>query len=216
MFLALPDAEPEGRPLAVKDLFDVAGVVTKLKPGEYSNPVRTQFGIHVFSVAEPTLEEMRPALLAQLQQKIAQEDVKRLRRGIGTRLNLATCYEKIGKLVSAWSLFRDSAVHARRIDDTERHDYALEQAAALLPRLPKLTIARPTTRPPGFTVTRNGVELDLAMLGTALYVDPGPHEVTASAPGFEPFKTTITVSEAEAGSVVIRELTKLKSANCRL
>ena len=57
---------------------DVAGVVTKLKPGEYSNPVRTQFGIHVFSVAEPTLEEMRPSLLAQLQQKIAQEEVKRL------------------------------------------------------------------------------------------------------------------------------------------
>jgi hypothetical protein len=131
----------------------------------------------------------------------------RYNAGIGTRLNLATCYEKIGKLASAWALFRDTAALALRAGDAVRHDYALEQAAALLPRLPKLTIAGPRTPPPGFAVTRDGLALDLATLGTALYVDPGSHVVTASAPGFEQFNATLTVGEAESESVVIREPT---------
>jgi tetratricopeptide (TPR) repeat protein len=125
---------------------------------------------------------------------------------LGTRLNLATCLERIGKLASAWGLFRDSAELASVAGDIARRDYALEHADDLLPRLPKLTIAGPGVPPPGFTITRDGVALDLAALGTALYVDPGPHEVTASAPGFEPFKTTVSVGEAGAESVVLPEL----------
>lgn len=57
---------------------EVAGVVTKLKPGQISDPVKTQFGIHVFSVAQPTLEDMRPMLQQRVQNQIAQEEVKKL------------------------------------------------------------------------------------------------------------------------------------------
>ena len=57
---------------------EVAGVVTKLKPGEISAPLKTQFGIHIFSVAQPTLEDMRPMLQQRVQNQIAQEEVKRL------------------------------------------------------------------------------------------------------------------------------------------
>jgi len=126
---------------------------------------------------------------------------------LGTRVNLATCYEKLGKLASAWSLFRDSADLASQTGDTARRDYALQQVAALLPRLPKLTIAGPMTPPPGLVITRDGVAFDVTALGAPLYVDPGPHEVTALAPGFEPFKATITVGEAASETVVINELT---------
>lgn len=58
---------------------EIAGVVTKLKPGEISNPVKTQFGIHVFSVGQPTLEDMRPMLQQRVQNEIAQAEVKRLK-----------------------------------------------------------------------------------------------------------------------------------------
>jgi hypothetical protein len=130
---------------------------------------------------------------------------------LGTRLNLATCYEKTGKLASAWGQYRDSAALARGPDDAQRREYALKQAAALLPRLPKLTITAPPTTPPGFAVTRDGVALDLAALGSALYVDPGPHEIVASAPGLEPFKATISVDEAGSESLVIQELVPAKT-----
>jgi peptidyl-prolyl cis-trans isomerase C len=59
---------------------DVAGVVTKLKPGEISNPVKTQFGVHIFTVSEPTLAELRPALLQKVQQEIAAKEIDRLQK----------------------------------------------------------------------------------------------------------------------------------------
>jgi hypothetical protein len=125
---------------------------------------------------------------------------------LGTRLNLANCYEHIGKLASAWGLYRDSADLASRAGDIKRRDYALKHAAALLPRLPRLTIMRPATTPPGFAVSRNGVTIDLAVLGSTMYVDPGPHEVTAKAPGFEPFRTSITIAEARSETIAVPDL----------
>jgi peptidyl-prolyl cis-trans isomerase C len=57
---------------------DIAGVVTKLKPGEMSAPVKTQFGIHIFKVEQPSLEDLRPALRQKVRQQAAEEEVKRL------------------------------------------------------------------------------------------------------------------------------------------
>lgn len=57
---------------------DIAGVVTKLKPGEMSAPVKTQFGIHIFKVEQPSLEDLRPALRQKVRQAAAEEEVKRL------------------------------------------------------------------------------------------------------------------------------------------
>jgi parvulin-like peptidyl-prolyl isomerase len=59
---------------------EIASVVTKLKPGEVSDPVRTQFGIHVFNVAEPSLEDLKPMLMQQVQQEIAQREITRLQK----------------------------------------------------------------------------------------------------------------------------------------
>jgi peptidyl-prolyl cis-trans isomerase C len=59
---------------------EVASVVTKMKPGEISDPVKTQFGIHIFNVSEPTLDELRPALLQKVQQEIAAKEMDRLQK----------------------------------------------------------------------------------------------------------------------------------------
>lgn len=59
---------------------EIATVVSKLKPGEVSDPVRTQFGIHVFNVAEPSLEDLKPMLMQQVQQEIAQREITRLQK----------------------------------------------------------------------------------------------------------------------------------------
>ena len=59
---------------------EIANVVSKLKPGQVSDPVRTQFGIHVFNVAEPSLEDLRPMLMQQVQNEIAQTEVARLQK----------------------------------------------------------------------------------------------------------------------------------------
>jgi len=125
---------------------------------------------------------------------------------LGTRLNLATCYEHIGKLASAWGLYRESLELARKAGDTKRADYANKQATALEPRLPKLAIFLPPNPPPGFVVRRDDTPVDAGALGVALYVDPGPHTVTASAPGFEAFSVSVTVVEGKTESFAIPAL----------
>ena len=66
---------------------EIAAVVGKLKPGQVSDPLKTQFGVHVFSVAEPTLDELRPALAQQVQNQIAQQEVSRLQKAAKVELD---------------------------------------------------------------------------------------------------------------------------------
>jgi len=59
---------------------EIQAVVGKLQPGQVSDPVKTQFGVHVFNVAEPSLDELRPMLAQQVQQEIAAQEVGRLQK----------------------------------------------------------------------------------------------------------------------------------------
>jgi tetratricopeptide (TPR) repeat protein len=125
---------------------------------------------------------------------------------LGTRLNLAACYEHIGKLASAWGLYRESIDLARKAGDTKRRDYAQKQATALEPRLPRLVITAPTRSPAGLVVKRDGTTIEAGALGVALYIDPGPHEITASAPGFESFAQTVALAESKTETVALPDL----------
>jgi peptidyl-prolyl cis-trans isomerase C len=60
---------------------EIASVVTKLKPGQMSDPVKTQFGVHIFKVEQPSLEDLRPMLSQRVRQQVAEEEVKRLQSG---------------------------------------------------------------------------------------------------------------------------------------
>ncbi len=134
----------------------------------------------------------------------------------GTQINLARCYEKLGKLASAWRHYREASDRAVRDGNTERAQAARKFAAELEPRLPRLIIKlRSPAGPPGvpglpglpaLIVRRDGMPVSAALFGTAVYVDPGPHEVTAAAPGRAPFSTTVTVAEAATSTVEIPEL----------
>lgn len=57
---------------------DIGAAVSKLQPGQVSEPVKTQFGVHVFKVERPTLDELRPALRQRVRQETAEAEVKRL------------------------------------------------------------------------------------------------------------------------------------------
>jgi tetratricopeptide (TPR) repeat protein len=125
---------------------------------------------------------------------------------LGTRLNLATCYEHIGKLASAWGLYRESIELAKKANDPKRAAYAQKQATALEPRLPKLAISAPANPPPGLVVKRDDTVVDPGAFGVGLYVDPGPHKVIASAPGFVELTLTVTLAEGKTEALSIPEL----------
>jgi peptidyl-prolyl cis-trans isomerase C len=60
---------------------DIAAVVTKLKPGQMSDPVKTQFGIHIFKVEQASLQELDPMLRQKVRQQTAESEIKRLQTG---------------------------------------------------------------------------------------------------------------------------------------
>jgi hypothetical protein len=136
------------------------------------------------------------------------EDSLRLAAKVGTQLNLALCYEHLGKLVAAWQMYLDAVALAATTADTRRN-YAWERAAALADRLPRLAVLAPDMPPPGLHATRDDTSIDL-VTGIDLPVDPGVHEIVASAPGFQPYRQEVTLREGERTRVVIPPLAAIK------
>jgi hypothetical protein len=144
------------------------------------------------------------------------EEVTRLvPEGIGARLTLGDCYEKLGKLASAWSQFALAETMAARAGQPERAMKAATRAAALRPRLATLTIevADPTRSIPGISVVRDGVAVGAAQWGTALPVDAGAHEVLVTAPGYQPWKRDVeAVADGAPVTVKVGTLQAEKAA----
>lgn len=110
----------------------------------------------------------------------------------GTLLNLADCYEKNGQIASAWARFHEAIVLAQKLNRPDREKTARDRADKLEPRLIKLTIV---AKDHDAEVKLDGNELDSAVLGTPVPVDPGKHTIDASAKGKKPYSTTVEVSE---------------------
>jgi hypothetical protein len=131
--------------------------------------------------------------------------------GLGVKLWLADCYDRVGRSASAWALFAEAAAlaHQRGQDDRERA--ASERASELEARLSKLELKVPSAGlPEGLVVTLNGVAIPQASLGSALPVDPGVQRVALRAPGYD---TAQVVSEVPVGPASVSlELPVMKRA----
>jgi hypothetical protein len=116
----------------------------------------------------------------------------RLDPKLGTLMNLALCHEKEGKTASAWAEYTAAAELAGRAGQSEREHVARTSAAAMEKVLSHLVL-RPATHD-AIVVTLDGQMMGAATLGTPLPVDPGAHQVTASADGRRAFAQSITVA----------------------
>lgn len=121
---------------------------------------------------------------------------------IGTKLNLADCHEKDGKLAQAWADWGEARDQAKRENDKARTDLAIRRQKELDPKVPKLTVnvTGPTA---GLAVYRDELELDSAMLGVPLPVDPGTHVVTLRRGKSVLRDKKVDVAEKSTGEVTI-------------
>jgi hypothetical protein len=126
---------------------------------------------------------------------------------VGIAMNLGECYAHIGRTASAWSAFREAEFQAKKQNDPGRAQYAHEQAALLEPKLSRLKIdAEPT---PGLIIHRDDQEVGAGVLGTAFPIDPGPHKIEATAPGYRVWSTTVIIGpERDQQSVAVPALGK--------
>lgn len=120
------------------------------------------------------------------------ESSQRLAAGIGTLLYLADCYEKSGRVASAWATFREAASKAAAAGQQDRARIANDRAGALEPKLSKLTI-RVGSEVPGLEVKRNGTAVGRDIWGAPVPVDPGSYSIEARAPGKTPWSTRYDV-----------------------
>jgi hypothetical protein len=122
----------------------------------------------------------------------------------GTLLNLAECYEKLGRTASAWVTYRRGAALARTRAQTARERHATERAAAIEPELARLEIDVPdAARIEGLRILRGDTEVERASWGVAVPVDPGSIVIEASAPGRRSWQTTLSVTPKSAQLLTI-------------
>lgn len=128
---------------------------------------------------------------------------QKLDPGAGTLLDLGTCYEKNGQTASAWATFEEAENAARRASHDDWADRAHAHVVALEPRLERLVVAVDQGAVvPGLVVQRDGHAVEPSAWGVAIPVDPGTHEVRASAPGKRDWSTTVELRTEGASSTV--------------
>lgn len=125
---------------------------------------------------------------------------------VGALLNLGACQERIGRLASAWTSYRQAATLARRDKDRRRANFASKRAAELEQQLSYLVIEVPDdSNAEGLRVLRDGNEVPAALWNQRIPVDPGEFSVVVEAPGYRAWTTQVSIApRAGGGSEVTR------------
>ena len=126
----------------------------------------------------------------------------RLDAAVGTLFNIADCEEKLGRLATSWTLFREVAQRLPMDDD--RRAIALGRARALETRVPRIYVHLVPSARPDVVVRRDGVVLGSASLDTWLPVDPGQHVVVVAAPGTEATSFIAHIGEGERTQLEVK------------
>lgn len=137
---------------------------------------------------------------------------ERLDPTMGTKFYLADCLEHIGRFASAWTYYLEVTDAARAAGLKDREAFARDRAAALQPKLARLTVsvAEATRAVPGLAVRRDGLAISEALWGTAVPVDPGEHVVSAEATGKAPWERRIELKDP--GQTVTVEVPALENS----
>jgi hypothetical protein len=131
-------------------------------------------------------------------------DVGQVRMTPQVRFHIASCEEKLGRLVTALGGYELALADA----DSVGEDFKKEVDTAvtrLRASIPKLLIQRGAGADAA-EIELDGVALGASSVGVPVPLDPGPHSVNAKAPGYEPFSQTVSIAQDEQKTVDI-ELT---------
>jgi hypothetical protein len=128
------------------------------------------------------------------------EDSLALDESLGIRLNLARCNEERGRVSTAWGLFRDVEVRARKAGPSQeaRANEAAQRAAALEPRISRVVImVLPSVRAaaPDIAVTIDGRPASEVLWQAGIPVDIGSHELVATAAGKLPYRAKFKIDD---------------------
>jgi hypothetical protein len=185
----------------------LAFVVTLVGGSAFAPALHAQPSAADAALAEKLFEDGR-ALMAQKNYneacpKLAES--QRLDPGVGTLLNLGECYEKNGKIASAWATYKDAEAIAAREGQKRRSAFAAGRAKALAKDL-SFVVLETTSPPQGLTIQCDGETLGDKVLGSTLPLDAGQHKIEAKAPGRVAWTTSFELAVRQTLKVAIPEL----------
>jgi tetratricopeptide (TPR) repeat protein len=128
-------------------------------------------------------------------------EVAQVRMTPQVRYHIALCEEKLGKLVAALGGYELALAEAESLGPEFQKDVE-DRASSLRARIPKLVIERGEGAQAA-TIELDGISLGASSIGVEVPIDPGPHDITAKAPGYRGYNTTIDVPEKQVERVAI-------------
>jgi hypothetical protein len=128
----------------------------------------------------------------------------------GTVLNLAACHEKLGKDASAWAEYKEAQALSARRGDKRREEYAAQKIEALEKHLHRVVVEILSPLP-DMKVTLDGRPLIREAWGTGLALDPGPHKLEVSAPGYTMWMRELNMGPSSGTDRI--EVPKLEKAS---
>jgi serine/threonine-protein kinase len=169
----------------------------------HAQPARDPAGAEkLFAEARKLLDAGK---YAEACQRLA--DSQKLDPGVGTLLNLAQCYEKMGRTATAWATYHEAAAAARANGQGDREKKAARAADTLEPNLPKLTVTVPdAAAEKGVEVKRNGTPVPKSLWGVSEPVDPGEYLIEAHVAGKKPWSTRVKAEAGRATAVILPPL----------
>ena len=124
--------------------------------------------------------------------------------GLGTRGKLAECYEKLGRIASAWRAYRALAAAAKDRGDKLREQVAARRLKVLQPRLPFLSID--TSGVPAakaLAIQDNGEPVPDSEWNRKRAVDPGSHYIAVTLAGEFYWARTVEISEGKELTITL-------------
>jgi hypothetical protein len=123
---------------------------------------------------------------------------------VGTLLNLAYCYENVGKTATALSTWMEAASFAAAKKQQGREQFALLRAHWLEPHLLRVTIrVAPQPAYDSIALTVDGAAFERSRWGVPVPMDRGEYEVRAEAPGFANWSSHFSVDEGHAPTIAV-------------
>jgi len=130
------------------------------------------------------------------------QDSMRLDPAIGTLGMLAWCHERQGKTATAWREYLEVADMAAQAKAADREKVARKKASELQHVISTLRI-EVSGAVPGLQVLVGSRAMQPEAWGKALPLDPGAVTISASAPGYVAWRTTVEIGR-DSSSVVVR------------
>ena len=128
--------------------------------------------------------------------------VQAVRDTQAVRYRIATCLEALGRLRAALEAYTATSVAAST--DAESASIARasrEKVEALGRRVARLIVTLPSPTPADALVKVDDEPIAANAIGTPIVVNPGAHEITASASNAAPFRAQITLAEGAQSTV---------------